>query len=262
MSARLSGRVAIVTGGAKGIGFACAKALALQGARVLIADVDIAKAQLSVAELEGQGLEAKAVKCIVKAAPFLEMTEEDFDDVLAVNLKGAFLSCQAAAKQMVKQVQEGDTKSKSIITMSSVNAVMAIPTIAGYNASKGGMNGLTKCMSLALAPHGIRVNGIGPGSINTEVLASVADNPEAMGRVNGIGPGSFNTEVLALLSGNPEAMGRILSRTPLGRIGEPDEVANVAAFLASDDASYVSGQILYVDGGRMALNYTVPPPAK
>ena len=99
--------------------------------------------------------------------------------------------------------------------------------------SKGGLNQLTRVMALALAPHGIRVNGIGPGSIMTDMLASVANDAAARRRV--------------------------LSRTPLGRIGEPSEIASIAAFLASDDASYMTGQILYADGGRLPLNYTVEP---
>eukprot|EP00955_Chlamydomonas_euryale_P020076 213604-Chlamydomonas_euryale.AAC.19 len=181
---------------------------------------------------------------IVKAAPFLEMAEQDFDDVIGINLKGCFISCQvsaiaalkdlAAARQMVKERQAGDKKGKAIITMSSVNGVMAIPSIAGYNASKGGVNNLTRCMALALVEHGIRVNAIGPGSIQTDVLTAVA-NDEA-------------------------ARNRVLSRTPMGRIGDPGEVGSVAAFLASDDASYMTGQVLYVDGGRMAMNYTCPVP--
>eukprot|EP00879_Flechtneria_rotunda_P015454 GHRR01016160.1.p1 GENE.GHRR01016160.1~~GHRR01016160.1.p1 ORF type:complete len:202 (+),score=54.32 GHRR01016160.1:712-1317(+) len=165
---------------------------------------------------------------IVRSAPFLEMPASDFDAVIAVNLKGVFLSCQAAAQQMVKQGRGG-----AIITMSSVNGVMAIPTIAGYNASKGGVDNLTRCMALALAPHNIRVNAIGPGSIHTDVLASVVSDKTAMEKV--------------------------LSRTPLGRVGQPDEIGSVAAFLASDDASYMTGQVVYVDGGRMALNYTMLP---
>mmetsp|Transcript_25380 Transcript_25380/g.55144 ORF Transcript_25380/g.55144 Transcript_25380/m.55144 type:complete len:269 (-) Transcript_25380:368-1174(-) len=263
---RLSGKVALVTGAAKGIGYACARRLAHDGAKVVLADVDLARAQESAAQLTHQGFEAVAVKCdvkvksdvvamvkatvekfgsldiavanagIVRASSFLDMSEQDFDDVIAVNLKGVFLTCQAAARQMVKQVEGGDKKGKAIITMSSVNAVMAIPTIAGYNASKGGVNNLTRCMSLALADKGIRVNGVGPGSIATDVLAAVATDEAARTK--------------------------ILSRTPMGRIGEPDEIASIAAFLASDDASYMTGQILYADGGRMALNYTVPVPPK
>ncbi|KDD72146.1 hypothetical protein H632_c3789p0 [Helicosporidium sp. ATCC 50920] len=122
----------------------------------------------------------------------------------------------------------------SIINVSSVNGIMAIPTIANYNASKGGINNLTRSMSLALAPYNIRVNAVAPGSILTDVLKSVVSNKEAMEKV--------------------------LSRTPMLRAGEPIEIGNVVKFFASEDASYITGQILYVDGGRMALNYTVPVP--
>ena len=118
------------------------------------------------------------------------------------------------------------------MTLVSINSTVAIANQIPYSVSKGGLLQLTRAMALSLAPHGIRVNAIGPGSIMTEILSAVATDAEAKRR--------------------------ILSRTPLGRIGEPDEVASVAAFLASDDASYITGQIIYVDGGRLALNYTVP----
>jgi NAD(P)-dependent dehydrogenase (short-subunit alcohol dehydrogenase family) len=117
--------------------------------------------------------------------------------------------------------------------MSSVNAELAIPNQIPYVVSKGGVNQLTRVASIGLAQHGIRVNAIGPGTILTE-LAKKA------------------------VLGSPEARHTILSRTPLGRCGEPEEVASIAAFLASDDASYMTGQTLFVDGGRLALNYTVP----
>src|SRR4030095_11003557 len=120
----------------------------------------------------------------------------------------------------------------AIINMSSVNAVFAIATQVPYSASKGGINQLTKVMALALAPYGIRVNAIGPGSIMTDMLASV------------------NTD--------KAAKNRLLSRTPLGRIGDPSEIAAIAAFLASDDASYITGQTIYADGGRVPLNNNVP----
>ena len=116
--------------------------------------------------------------------------------------------------------------------MSSVNGVMALPDQLAYCATKGAINQLTKSMALSLAKYGIRVNAIGPGSINTDVLKAVADNPEAMDK--------------------------IMSRTPLQRIGDPDEIASVASFLASRDASYITGTTIYADGGRLALNYTVP----
>jgi NAD(P)-dependent dehydrogenase (short-subunit alcohol dehydrogenase family) len=163
---------------------------------------------------------------IFKAADFLDVTEADFDAVLRVNLKGAFLVAQAAARAMAKR------GSGSIIHMSSVNAVLAIPTIASYNISKGGINQLTRAMALALADKGIRVNAVAPGTIATELAAK------------------------AVLTSD-EAKARILSRTPLKRLGTPEEVADVVAYLASDAASYITGEIVTVDGGRMALNYTV-----
>jgi NAD(P)-dependent dehydrogenase (short-subunit alcohol dehydrogenase family) len=121
----------------------------------------------------------------------------------------------------------------AIVNMSSVNGTMAIPTIASYNASKGGIDQLTRVMALALADRGIRVNAVGPGTIATELAR-------------------------AAVLGSDEARERILSRTPLRRLGEPSEVADAVAFLLSDAASYITGEIVYVDGGRRALNYTVP----
>jgi NAD(P)-dependent dehydrogenase (short-subunit alcohol dehydrogenase family) len=144
---------------------------------------------------------------------------------MRINLKSMFLCGQAVARVMVKQ------HSGSIINMSSVNAELAIPNQVPYVVSKGAINQLTKVMSLNLVIHGIRVNGIGPGTILTELAKK------------------------AVMS-SPESRHTILSRTPMGRCGEP-EVASIAAFLASDDASYMTGQTLYVDGGRLALNYTV-----
>jgi NAD(P)-dependent dehydrogenase (short-subunit alcohol dehydrogenase family) len=132
---------------------------------------------------------------------------------------------------MVDRVKAGG-KPGSIINMSSVNAVFAIANQVPYSVSKGGLNQLTKVSALSLAPHGIRVNAIGPGSIMTEMLASV--------------------------NSDKAARHRVLSRTPLGRVGNPSEIAGVAAFLASEDASYVTGQTIYADGGRLPLNYTVP----
>jgi NAD(P)-dependent dehydrogenase (short-subunit alcohol dehydrogenase family) len=132
---------------------------------------------------------------------------------------------------MVEQIEQGE-KPGSIVNMSSINDTFAIANQVPYSVSKGGVSQLTKVMALSLAEHGIRVNAVGPGSIMTDMLASVADNPEALAR--------------------------ILSRTPLGRIGDPSEIAAVTAFLLSSDASYVTGQTIYADGGRMPLNYTVP----
>jgi NAD(P)-dependent dehydrogenase (short-subunit alcohol dehydrogenase family) len=147
--------------------------------------------------------------------------------VLDVNLKGAFLVGQAVARALVAAGRPG-----SIVNMSSVNAVMAIPSIASYNASKGGINQLTRAMALALAGHGIRVNAVAPGTIATELAKNAVLTSDA-------------------------ARARIMSRTPLARLGEPGEIADVTAFLLSSAASYMTGEIVYVDGGRLALNYTV-----
>lgn len=175
---------------------------------------------------------------IVAGGDILTLSESDFDKVIGVNLRGAFLVAREAARQMVDQIEEDGERAEdvrrryAIINMSSVNGVMAIPDQLAYCATKGAMNQMTKSMALSLAKYGIRVNAIGPGSINTDVLKAVNDNPEAMDK--------------------------IMSRTPLQRIGDPDEVASVASFLASRDASYITGTTIYADGGRMAMNYTVP----
>ena len=132
---------------------------------------------------------------------------------------------------MVAQVKAGKAPG-TIVNMSSINARVAIPNQVPYCVSKGGIDQLTKVMALSLAPHGIRVNAIGPGSIMTDILKGIATDTETKRR--------------------------LLSRTPLGRIGEADEIAGIAVFLASDDATYVTGQTIYADGGRLGLNYTVP----
>ena len=258
----LNGKVAIVTGGAKGIGQAIALRYLTDGAKVVIADLDPAAGEQAVAKLSALGdivfvetdvSKAAAVDALVKAtiarfgtidilvnnagivhkADFLDLAEADLDKVLNVNLKGTFLCGQAVARHMVERVKAGGAPG-TIVNMSSVNAVFALPDQVGYSVSKGGVNQLTKTMALSLASYGIRVNAIGPGSIMTELLAAVASDPGAQRR--------------------------ILSRTPLGRIGDPSEVASIAAFLASDDASYMTGQTIYVDGGRLGLNYTVAVP--
>jgi len=252
---KLKDRVAIVTGAARGIGLAIAEEFVKQGAKVVLADVldkegteeakrlgasyqhcDVPNSAdikaLVAATLKQHG----AVDVLVNNAAisivgeFLEITEEQFDKVIGINLKGSFLLSQACAREMVKQVEAG-RKPGAIVNMSSVNDTLAIPAIAPYTMSKGGVRQLTKVAALALAPYGIRVNAIGPGSINTDMLKGVM-NDEA-------------------------ARNRILSRTPMGRVGEPSEMATIAAFLASDEASYVSGQVIYADGARMPLNYVV-----
>lgn len=259
---RLHHKVAIVTGASQGIGLACARRLVQEGARVMLVDIkpEGAEAALELGDqtrfctadvslkvdvdaMIGQTLaQFGRIDILVNnagvthAADFLDLSEDDFDRVLRINLKSMFLCGQAAARHMVKQQAGGSALgagSCSIINMSSVNAELAIPNQVPYVVSKGGINQLTKVMALNLAPYGIRVNGVGPGTILTE-LAKKA--------------------VLA----SAEARHTILSRTPARRCGEPEEVGAVVAFLASDDASYMTGQTMYVDGGRLALNYTVP----
>ena len=250
---KLQQKIAIVTGASQGIGLACARRLVQEGARIMLVDVrpegaDAAAQLGEQARFYRADVSQKAeVDAMVQAtldafgridilvnnagvthaADFLDLQEEDFDRVLRINLKSMFLCSQAAARDMVKR-QTG-----CIINMSSVNAELSIPNQVPYVVSKGGVNQLTRVDAIGLAEHGIRVNAIGPGTILTE-LAKQA------------------------VLGSPEARRTILSRTPLGRCGEPEEIASICAFLASDDASYMTGQTLYADGGRMALNYTVP----
>jgi NAD(P)-dependent dehydrogenase (short-subunit alcohol dehydrogenase family) len=252
----LHGQVIVITGASQGIGAACAQRLARDGAAVALWDVDDSRGATLAAALTAEGQRATYLHCdvskkaevdaavagtlaafgrvdglvnnagIFKAADFLEITEADWDAVIDINLKGSFLVGQAVAREMVK------TGGGAIVNMSSVNSVMAIPSIASYNASKGGINQLTRVMALSLADHGIRVNAVAPGTIATELAKNA-------------------------VLGSEEARARIMSRTPMKRLGEPGEIADVAAFLLSSAASYMTGEIVYVDGGRLTLNYTV-----
>ncbi len=249
---RLKGKVVVITGAGQGIGLACAERFAAEGARLVMSDinettlrtqagrlgatpvvadagvkVDVERLFAATAEAHG-GVDVLVSNAgVTSAAEFLDVKEEDFDRVMRINLKSQFLCGQAAARDMVRRKVPG-----VIINMSSVNAVLAIPNQVPYVVSKGASSQLTKVMAMSLAPHGIRVVAIGPGTILTDLAREAVMADEASRR-------------------------RVMSRTPIGRGGEPSEIAAIAAFLASDDASYITGQTIYADGGRLALNYTV-----
>ncbi len=251
---RLEDKVAVVTGAANGIGLAICERYVAEGARVVLADINDDKGH---AEAERLGGDALYVHCdvgdrasveqliertveaygridiavpnagILRTGDFLEISDDDFDAVLRVNLRGVFLTAQVAARQMAAQDPQGGV----IINMSSTNQVLAIPQITPYVVAKGGVGQLTRVMAISLVDKHIRVNGIGPGSVATEMFLQNIANNEA-------------------------AMAAIMSRTPMKRPAEPGEIAAVAVFLASEDASYITGQTIFVDGGRLPLAYT------
>ncbi|WP_309645024.1 SDR family oxidoreductase [Phenylobacterium sp.] len=258
MSGRLEGRCALITGAAGGIGLGCAEAFAKEGCDMVLLDIDGPRVAAAAADLaKRSGRKVHALACdvadadaaraaVIKAAALLGSIDilvnnagvlapgdildadlADFDRVMAINLRAPFVVGQTVARHMVDAKIKG-----AIINMSSINAILAIPNQIAYVTSKGGMGQLTKAMALGLAPYGIRVNAIGPGTIVTDLLKGVMENDDARRRV--------------------------LQRTPMRRFGEAEEIGRVAVFLASEDASYMTGQTIYPDGGRLALNYTVP----
>lgn len=252
-STRLAHRRILVTGAARGLGLAMARRFVAEGARVMLADVlpegteraaelganaafcacDVASRDQIAAAIEATvarfgGLDGLVNNAgIAPRGDILTETPEQFTQVIATNLTAAFHATQLAAPHLIA------AGGGVVINMSSVNALLTIPTLLAYNVAKGGLNQLTRNTAIALAPHNIRVVGIGPGTILTELARNAVMADEAARR-------------------------QILSRTPMGRAGEPEEIAAIAAFLMSDEASYITGETLYADGGRLGLNYTVP----
>jgi len=253
----LTGKTAIVTGGAMGIGLGIVTRLAQAGASVLIADLDEAAGQKSAADLSGHGLKVKTVKAdvadeasvnnmvqtavrefgsldimvnnagIFPQTPLSKMTKEDFDKVIAVNLRGVFLCTEAASKQMIAQGKGG-----KIINITSIDALHpSMIGLAHYDASKHGVWGFTLNAALELSQHKIWVNAIAPGGINTPGVAkmSVPQSGVDMQKV----------------------LEEFLAKIPMGRMGEPDDIGKVALFLASDLSSYITGEQIVVDGGRL-----------
>lgn len=253
MYQELKEKVAIITGARRGMGRSHALKLAEAGAKVVVSDISLEDCQKVVEEIEKAGGEALAVKCdvtkkeeveemvkktierfgridilvnnagIAQFKPFLELTEEDWDRTLDINLKGYFLCAQAAAKEMVKQ------KSGVIINIASVamgQQGVGFPNLVHYCASKGGIVGMTEALAVELAPYNIRVNTISPGMIETPMIDPVKKDPKMM-----------------------EAL---LTRVPMHRVGQPEEVSNLVLFLASDESSYMTGSTVVIDGGWLA----------
>lgn len=249
---RFENKTVVVTGGGNGIGRATALRFAQEGARVVVGDIDAENAARVTQEIRGAGLTALAMSVDVTArdsvaamiagtvaafgrvdvmcaiagiageAAFVEMTDAQWDRVLAVNLKGVFLCGQLAARQMIAQGSGG-----SIVNMASTNGLVGEQELAHYNASKFGVVGLTLTMAIELARHNIRVNAVCPGLIRTRLTAE--------------------------LVADPTASAEYLKKIPLGRFAQPEEVAGAFVFLASDDASFVTGTTLVVDGGQLTI---------
>ena len=244
---KLKNKVAIVTGSHRGIGKAIALELAKEGARLVISDIDLKGCQTVCREIKKLGSEAIAVKCdvskkrdvdamvkkttqkfkridilinnagVVLMKPFVQMIEKDWDFVLNINLKGVFLCANAVAKQMVKQ------KGGKIISMASIAGKVGFANTSAYCASKAGIINLTRELALELSPHNINVNAIAPGIIATKMTEDMLKDKKTK-----------------------EAL---LANTPLGRVGQPEEIGKATVFLASDDSNFITGHTLVVDGG-------------
>ena len=247
---RFHDQVALVVGGAQGIGKAISVRLAREGAHVVIGDIDEAMIKRTVAEITDQGCSARAVPCdvrrpqqvermvarviewhkqvdilmyvagVVQSLPFVKTGEKEWDHTLDINLKGAFLTARAVVPHMIKR------RRGKLIFMSSTNSWDAEAELAAYNASKAAIYLLCKTLARELGRYGINSNAVGPGLIRTRLSEPFINNPKFMKRYKGL--------------------------IPSGRIGLPEDVAGPATFLASRDADYVNGVLLFVDGGQLA----------
>ena len=243
----LKGKIALITGGAQGIGSIISKELAGQGAHVVLGDINQEGAEETVAEIKNSGGKASAVKIDVSNATdvrrvfdsilneykpidivvnnagitrdglLLRMKEIDWDLVLNINLKGSFLCSQQAIKQMLKQ------KSGSIVNIASIVGVMGNFGQANYSASKAGLIGFTKTLAREVAPRGIRANAVAPGFIDTEMTRVLEDSIRL----------------------------KLIEQIPLARLGQPEDVARCVSFLVSENASYITGQVINVNGGML-----------
>ncbi|MFC1509533.1 3-oxoacyl-[acyl-carrier-protein] reductase [Candidatus Omnitrophota bacterium] len=243
----LEGKIALITGGARGIGKEIALSFAREGANIAICDVNLEEANKAAKEIEALGREVLVFKAdvtssvdvqamvdkildkfkkldilinnagITKDGLVLRMSEEDWDKVIAVNLKGSFVCTKVASKVMLKQ------HFGKIVNLASIIGIMGNVGQANYAASKAGIIGLTKSVAKELAPRGVTVNAVAPGFIKTEMTAKL---PE-------------------------EVQKKMLSVIPLGRFGEPKDVANLALFLSSESSSYITGQVIQIDGGML-----------
>jgi len=247
----LSGRIAIITGGAGGLGRAVVKGLAAAGAVAVVADLDLSGAEDAAAEISRGGRAAipvhldvtdpNSVQAVVdqtlgkfgridtlvnshgitKRMPAADFPEAEWDRILSVNLTGVFRCCQAVGRAMLRQ------KRGSIINMASIGGLVALPMSVAYCASKGGVVQLTRTLGVEWAPLGVRVNAVAPCSVDTPLVQRVLD-------------------------AEPEYRPRVIEKIPLGRIAHAEDMVGAVLFLASDASAMVTGTILSVDGGYVA----------